>query len=76
MFSETEATESGAKVISSEIGIDTATISVVTRLRRNRYRTITASNPPRTAVLRTSAMLPSMNSERSETTVNTAPSER
>ena len=37
---------------------------------------MTARMPPRIAVLRTSAMLPSMNSERSETTVSTAPSER
>ena len=36
MLSDTEAAESGANVMSSEMGMDTATNSVVTRLRRKR----------------------------------------
>ena len=36
MLSDTEAAESGANVMSNEMGMDTATNNVVTRLRRKR----------------------------------------
>ena len=73
MLSETPARFSGAKVISTEIGIATATISVVLKLRRKRKRTITASRPPESAVCRTSSMLDSMKRERSEMSRRSAP---
>ena len=69
------STFSGANVTSSEIGILTATMAVRAQvLRRNRNSTRMASSPPKIAVLRTSSMLLSMNSERSATSASSAPS--
>ena len=58
------------------MGMLTAMMAVLLRLRRKRKRTTMARRPPMMAVLRTSLTLPSMKSERSATILRTTPSLR
>jgi hypothetical protein len=76
MLSDTPARLSGANVTSTEIGIETATMIVDLMSRRNRNRMMIARKPPEIAVSRTSAMLDSMNSERSVRRSMSAPYSR